>query len=218
MSNNLNELFGATVKELNYIVACILQVNMKSASGFTRRVGQAAASKIAAAGAVSGVLGAVAAFGTAGTGTAIASLSGAAATSATMAWIGGLLGGGVALGSLMTGGLALAVGVGAYKLMGSTARPYSELPVLEREIVDACIILIKAFEDVLEKRQTPSLMELEAVYERSLTPLYLRIRDNEKEITSRLDFKNSFAFSVNAVPDFRRNVIDPFWTVLSKDG
>jgi len=64
-------------------------------------------------------LGLVATFGTAGTGTAIASLSGAAATNATLAWIGGGTlaagGGGVAAGStIVTGGVALIViGVGA---------------------------------------------------------------------------------------------------------
>ena len=64
-------------------------------------------------------LGLVATFGTAGTGTAIASLSGAAATNATLAWIGGGTlaagGGGVAAGAtIMTGGVALIViGVGA---------------------------------------------------------------------------------------------------------
>ncbi|MEK8021125.1 MAG: hypothetical protein VSS75_030000 [Candidatus Parabeggiatoa sp.] len=64
-------------------------------------------------------LGLVATFGTAGTGTAIASLSGAAATNATLALIGGGTlaagGGGVAAGTtILTGGTALIViGVGA---------------------------------------------------------------------------------------------------------
>jgi hypothetical protein len=61
----------------------------------------------------------VATFGTASTGTAIASLSGAAATNATLAWIGGGTlaagGGGVAAGTtILTGGTALiAIGIGA---------------------------------------------------------------------------------------------------------
>jgi len=76
-------------------------------------------------GATAGVLGSaatfglVSTFGAASTGTAIASLSGAAATNATLAWIGGgslaAGGGGVAAGAtILSGGAALiAIGVGA---------------------------------------------------------------------------------------------------------
>ncbi|MDM8566637.1 hypothetical protein QUF74_13425 [Candidatus Halobeggiatoa sp. HSG11] len=76
-------------------------------------------------GAAAGTLASATAFGlvttfaTAGTGTAIASLSGAAATNATLAWIGGGTlaagGGGVAAGiTVMTGGVALiAIGIGS---------------------------------------------------------------------------------------------------------
>ena len=56
-----------------------------------------------------GVYGAVGVFGTASTGTAIGTLSGAAAKSATLAWLGGgslaAGGGGVALGTVVFGGL-----------------------------------------------------------------------------------------------------------------
>lgn len=69
-----------------------------------------------------GTMGLVATFGTAGTGTAISTLSGAAATNATLAWIeGGTVaagGGGVAVGSaIMTGGVAIiAIGL-SYGIM-----------------------------------------------------------------------------------------------------
>ena len=53
----------------------------------------------------------VAAFGTAGTGTAIGTLSGAAATSATLAWIGGLVGGGMAAGGIVLAGVGLVAGL-----------------------------------------------------------------------------------------------------------
>ena len=58
------------------------------------------------------IAGAVGAFGSAATGTAIAGLGGAAKTSATLYWIGGWVGGGVAAGSLVLG--ASAVGAGLY--------------------------------------------------------------------------------------------------------
>ena len=58
-----------------------------------------------------GVYGAVSVFGTASTGTAIGTLSGAAAKSATLAWLGGgslvAGGGGVALGTVVFGGLVV---------------------------------------------------------------------------------------------------------------
>lgn len=70
--------------------------------GITRSVGAGAA-------AASAVYGAVGLLGAASTGTAIASLSGAAASSATMAWLGGGAlaagGGGMALGTVVLGGL-----------------------------------------------------------------------------------------------------------------
>lgn len=63
----------------------------------------------------SGVLAAVGAFGTASTGTPIAALSGAAATNATLAALGGGSlasgGGGIAVGSTLLGGTAVAPGL-----------------------------------------------------------------------------------------------------------
>jgi len=206
----VTDLLETTKKELNYIVACIMQINSKTASDFTGRVGKAIASKAAAAGATVGFLGLVSTFGTAGTGTAIASLSGIAATNATLAWVGGLIGGGMAAGTFLTGGLALVVGVGAYKLFGSTPREYEELAEIDRKIIDTCIILIKAIDEQVAKGEKPSLEELKLIYQHSIAPLYSLMKDNEKDICSRLDFKNDFAFSANAIPDYKRNVVNIF--------
>jgi len=205
-----SELMVTTKTELNYVVACIMQVDSKSASDFTGRIGKALGAKMAGAATATGFLGLVSAFGTAGTGTAIASLSGAAATSATLAWVGGLVGGGMAAGTFLTGGLALAVGVGAYKLFGSNPREYESLDVIDRQIVDACIILIKAIEEQIEKNEKPSLEELELINRCSISPLYKLMKKNEKDICSRLDLKNDLAFSVHALPDYKSNVLDIF--------
>ena len=121
----------------------------------------------------------------------------------------------MALGTFMTGGLALAVGVGAYKLLGSKARPYESLATIDRQIVDTCIILIKAIDEQLEKNVEPSLEEMKLVYAHSLEPLYRLMKDNEADINSRLDLKNDFAFSCNAIPDYKRNVVDRFATYLN---
>jgi hypothetical protein len=72
-----------------------------------------AASKLAAAGIYAGAVGAIGAFGAASTGTAIATLSGAAATTATLYWVGSAVGLGVAAGGAILAGGALAVGVPA---------------------------------------------------------------------------------------------------------
>jgi hypothetical protein len=77
------------------------------------------------AGTVAGAMVGVGAFGTASTGTAISTLSGAAAYNATLAWFGGGAmaagGSGIALGTaVLTGGgivVAVGAGFGLYKLI-----------------------------------------------------------------------------------------------------
>lgn len=203
-------LLETTKNELNYIVACIMQVNSKSASDFTSRVGKAFGAKIAGAATATGFLGLVSTFGTAGTGTAIASLSGAAATNATFAWVGGIVGGGMAAGTFLTGGLALVVGVGVYKLFGSKAREYETLDGLDKKIVDTCIILIKAINEQKDKIEKPTLTELNLINKHSIAPLFKLMSKNKDDICSRLDIKNSWAFSSDALPSYKRNVFDVF--------
>ena len=78
----------------------------------TRSAGALAGSALAGAGAGAGTYAAVGALATASTGTAISSLSGAAATSATLAWLGGgslaAGGGGVAAGTTVLAGIVAA--------------------------------------------------------------------------------------------------------------
>lgn len=78
---------------------------MNTAAGAARAVAAGAASSEAA-------MALVGLYGTASTGTAIGSLSGAAATNATLAWLGGgslaAGGGGMAAGSVVLGGITLA--------------------------------------------------------------------------------------------------------------
>ncbi len=79
-----------------------------------------------------GSMSTVASLGTASTGTAIASLSGAAAKSATLAWFGGGSlasgGGGIALGSMTLGGIALAplAILGAIKYSSHAQKKYTQ--------------------------------------------------------------------------------------------
>ena len=108
------KLLETTKAELNYIVSCILQTDQETAAAYTSRAATAVAAKMTAAGVSTGLLGLVSTFGTASTGTAIAGLSGAAQTTATLYWVGSWVGGGVAWGAAITGGVGLVVGVVAY--------------------------------------------------------------------------------------------------------
>lgn len=90
------ELLNLPIDELPSIEKAIGQIeSLELTLGLGKGLGMAALG-------AAGIYGAVGAFGTASTGTAIASLSGAAATNATLAWLGG--------GSLAAGGLGVAGG------------------------------------------------------------------------------------------------------------
>lgn len=94
---------------LTGVVGALLQDSSRAAGTI---VG-VAASKLVASGVMAGTFGAIGIFGAASTGTAIATLSGAAATNATLYWIGSSIGMGVAGGSLILTGGGLALGIPA---------------------------------------------------------------------------------------------------------
>ncbi|WP_370163096.1 hypothetical protein [Limimaricola soesokkakensis] len=94
---------------LTGIVGALLQDSSRAAGTI---VG-VAASKLVAAGVMAGTFGAIGLFGAASTGTAIATLSGAAATTATLYWVGSTVGLGVAGGSMILTGGGLALGIPA---------------------------------------------------------------------------------------------------------
>lgn len=133
--------------------------------------------------AASGVTAAVTNFGVvASTGTAIPSLSGAAATNATLAAIGGGSlasgGGGMALGSAILGGATLGAGLlvgGAImnltgsKLSDQADEAYRQASRTE-EKVDKIVSYLKELTDVAESFEL-SLMEVEAQYKKRLARL-----------------------------------------------
>lgn len=125
---------------------------------------------------------AVMALGTASTGTAIASLSGVAATNATLAALGGGAiaagGGGMALGSMILGGATLGVGLligglifnaAGGKISDKADEAYSQMLKNEAKIDTVCEYLERlkfvasAYDDVLQK--------VEAIYEPHLSKL-----------------------------------------------
>ena len=165
------ELLENTRKELTYITSCILQISYKEAEGWLGEFGKLLSAKIAGVAGTVTLFGLVSTFGTAGTGTAIASLSGAAATNATLASIGGLVGGGMAAGALVMSGVGILVGIGAYKLLASTARDFDTLPDEDKQIVSTAGTLLAAIQEQLDRDEIElTAKEASLFVEQSLVP------------------------------------------------
>lgn len=142
-----------------------------------------------------GTLGLVGLFGTASTGTAISGLSGAAAWNATLAWLGGgslaAGGGGMALGTLVLGGIAVgpALMIGGFMLGGegdkalTNARKYAAKAKIEVEQLKAFQIFlaqaqrgINELQDLVNRLNHKALKGLEDLESK----LFVRERDAEK--------------------------------------
>ncbi len=138
--------------------------------------------KLGGVAATGGIAGLVANFGIASTGTAIASLSGAAATTAKLYWIGSLVGLGVAGGGLLlaVGGLGagIAAGVLGNRTIFGRARSEEDLEDHERAILVACVALIKSIREQRESGQEPSSADLRLVAEHALIPLAHQINQH----------------------------------------
>jgi hypothetical protein len=204
------ELLQTTRQALLEINACILQINASEAEVIANRLGKALAAKMSGVAAAGSLFGLVSTFGTAGTGTAIASLSGAAASSATLAWIGGLFGGGMATGAIFTGGLTLVVGAGIYSLLGSKPRAYESLSDAERTIVDATGLLVAAIDEQLEKESNMNVEQAAALLHFSLVPLNELLIEHADAIAVNLDQTHRIKLRHHAIVDFEERVIRGF--------
>ncbi|MFM2057794.1 MAG: hypothetical protein RLY71_2179 [Pseudomonadota bacterium] len=209
------DLLQVTKRELNYIAACILQVSTEESSQIGSQFGKAVTAKIAGAASTTALLGIIATFGQAGTGAAISGLSGAAATSATMAWVGSLVGGGVAAGAALTGGLALVVGLGAYRLLGSERRAFETLSPLEQRIVQSCWMLGSVADAYQEKPHEFTVDAAVQLLEKALVPLHRDIETNIVALCEPLDGKHAVAMRQHVLVDFRSAVIERFGVYLS---
>jgi hypothetical protein len=210
-ANNADELLRNSRNELNYISACIMQISAGEAETAAGQFGAAIVSKITGVATTGALLALVGAFGTAGTGTAIASLSGAAATNATLAWVGSLLGGGMAAGAVLTGGLSIVVGLGAYKLLGSERRAFESLLDVEQRIVQCCWLLISILDDLLaDETRSIDADIATGLLNNTLLPLQALLTEHAPTICGNLDVKNAVAFRQHALVDFQRVVIDGF--------
>jgi hypothetical protein len=118
--------------------------------GTSARVVKALSAKLGAAGATVGIFSIASLLGTASTGTAISSLSGAAFNSAALAWIGGsvVTGGWIVLGAAAVG--SVAAYYGSRTLLGKWTgkrRKKKSLDAQEKQFVEACLMLATAFRE-----------------------------------------------------------------------
>lgn len=134
-----------------------------------------AAAKIAGATTSASLFAIVSTFGTAGTGTAIGSLSGAAATSATLAWFGKLIGGGAATGAMLLPvvgvGVGAAVAYGVRNLLFDKPRKLAELTPEEQRILFCADAMLHSIEDVLQNSSAVSTDELALLNYDGILPL-----------------------------------------------
>ncbi|NHZ37847.1 hypothetical protein [Massilia rubra] len=218
-AENAHKLLSNTRAELNYISACIMQISPDDAHKAASQFGAVVASKISGLATTASLLALVSTYGTAGTGTAIASLSGAAATNATLAWVGGLLGGGMAAGAALTGGLTIVVGLGAYKLLGSERRAFDDLSDEEQRIVQYCWFLISMIDDFLvDKEFIVSSQLASELLNNTLLPLHTMLIEHADQICASLDTKNAVAYRQHVLVDFKRVVIDGFGDYVISSG
>lgn len=172
---------------LSKLIANILQVSHKDSS----KLASALIAKASGSAGVAGVLGLIGTFGSASTGTAIASLSGAAASNASLFWLGSLVGGGVFAGTVLTGGIGLVVGYWGLTFWKGKKRPLESITDEERAIVGACLGLVKAFREQRESKAKVGKTEARIVLERAWAPLVARLADYQSQRAPKtLNLKN----------------------------
>jgi len=174
---------------LTKLVANIMQVSHKNSSKLVNVV----IAKASGAAGAAGVLGLISTFGTASTGTAIAGLSGAAASSATLYWLGSLVGGGAVVGGFMTGGIAIIVGYFGLRWWKGRPRNPEHLTDEEKAIVNASLSLIKAFREQRESGIEVKRTEGRFVLDEAWNPLVERVKNYCKHRATKIvNLKNNF--------------------------
>ena len=137
-------------------------------------VANALVAKVGAAGASYGAFGLASLVGTAGTGTAIGTLSGAAANSATLAWLGF---GSMAFGAFVLPAVMVAGGFVLLKAWKGKARQPDSLSAREREMVSACMGMAVALREQADSGELPSKAEMGVVLREALAPVADRLAE-----------------------------------------
>ncbi len=208
------ELLTNTNKQLTAITACILQISRKDAEGWMGSFGKLVTAKVAGVTGTVTLFSLVSTFGTAGTGTAISTLSGAAANSATLAALG--LGGGMATGALVLAGFGAVVGVVTYKIISSNPRDFDTLPKEDKQIVETCGVLAAA----IQERLNDDPLELSAhealQFRAALEKLHSYLKENTERVCGRLDTKNAVIYRRHILKDFEPAVLKAYKSYASK--
>lgn len=186
---------------LNGVVAAIRQLSDRRARILTNTV----IAKLGGAAAIGGITGLITAFGTASTGTAIASLYGAAATTAQLYWVGSLVGLGTAAGGVMlaaTGvGLGVAAAYAARSYLFGSGREADDLQDHEKAILTSCVALLGGLRGTLDTaEEMPSDAEMRIVAEQALLPLACQIAHYRDRSSMEPDAPNRRPFSETLSP------------------
>ena len=199
---NEESLYG-TIKSLEDVCTSILQTKRNISQDIL--IG-----KLTFAGTTVGVSALVSAIGTASTGTAITTLSGAAATNATLAWIGGSV---LVGGTVLTGG-AIAVALSAVYFWTGKERKYDVLEQFEKEIISASIKLIKTLQEEQIKQSSikASINDFQLLYNSILYKLLINIYKYSNEISSNLNPRYKLKFENSRISLMR--VIEQIGTDL----
>lgn len=137
-------------------------------SGTSARVVRALSAKLGAAGATVGMFSIASLLGTASTGTAISSLSGAAFSNAALAWIGGsvVTGGWIVLGAAAVG--TAAAYYGSRKIFSKWTgkrRKKKALDKQEKQFVETCLMLATAFRKQVEDKAVLDQISTQALHQ-----------------------------------------------------
>lgn len=131
----------------------------------------------------------IATFGLASTGTPIAVLSGAAATTATLYWLGSLVGLGVAAGGVILAAkgivIGIIVGLGGRKWLIGKPRSDDSLQEHERAILLASRSLIDAVKRQIVSGEVPAPGDMRLFAEHGLIPLANQINQHWDETSLR---------------------------------
>lgn len=169
----------ASLEHLEELLTDTLSAIQQTSNKRARRIINVAVGKLSGAATIGGIAGLVSSFGAASTGTAIASLSGAAATTAQLYWIGSLAG----LGAVAGGFMLAASGVGAGVVAGLWVRtkilgkPRAEKKLQEHEkaILVACITLLNAVKQQIDSGLCVTSSDMRLVARQVLFPLVNQI-------------------------------------------
>jgi len=159
---------------------------MRNPDGVSTKISRSVAAKLGATSTAAGIFSVASLLGTASTGTAIGTLSGAAFTTASLAWIGGsVVAGTVIIGvATLAGGIGAALGVAwaSKKFMYGEKREPNELEVQERKIVDVCLALAISFREQDKADVSVDAISAEYLYGEALAPLCEELADLHKKV------------------------------------